>query len=406
MRILLLSQFYPPDIGGIEVHVRALARGLTARGHDVAVATLTPASPNDLETGDEFTVHRLRGTAQRFGALYSTDRRHAPPVPDPEVVSALRRLVDGFAPEVVHAHNWLGRSFVPIKRSSHAAYIVTLHDCGIACSQGRMMYRSEQLCSGPGPTKCLGCCSHFYGPLKGLVTVLGNRLMRGPESRAVDMFVPVSQAIADANQLTGSGLPYTVIPNFSVDKPGEQPPSDTRLDALPDVPFILQVGDVAADKGVEVALDAYARLESPPPFVLVGRNILGLDETLPPGVTVTGAWPHELVAEAWRRSMFAILPSLCLDACPTASLEAMAASRPVIASALGGLTDQVVAGVTGLLVEPGDVDALHGAMARLAANPELRSAMGSAGRARYEEHFRAEVVIDQIEQLYRSLVPR
>ena len=81
MRILMISQFYPPVVGGIEFHVSTLARVLVERGHDVAVATLAP-SPEG--TGpDGVTVHRLGGIAQRISALHATDRRHAPPEPAP-----------------------------------------------------------------------------------------------------------------------------------------------------------------------------------------------------------------------------------------------------------------------------------------------------------------------------------
>ena len=111
--------------------------------------------------------------------------------------------------------------------------------------------------------------------------------------------------------------------------------------------------------------------------------------------------PHELVAEAWRRSLFGTMPSLCLDASPTVALEAMAAGTPVVASALGGLPDQVADGDTGLLVPPGDAAALGRGDARLASDPALVERMGAAARHRFEAEFRAEIVIDRIESIYR-----
>jgi glycosyltransferase involved in cell wall biosynthesis len=166
----------------------------------------------------------------------------------------------------------------------------------------------------------------------------------------------------------------------------------------------LQVGDVVADKGVDVLFEAYRSLVSPPPLVLIGRIAEEVRAALPEGVLAVGVWPHELVLEAWRRALFGTIPSLCLDACPTVTFEAMAAGRPVVASAIGGLTDQVVDGETGVLVVPGDAPALARAIDRLASDADERERMGAAARARYETHFTAEVVVDRIESIYRDVL--
>jgi glycosyltransferase involved in cell wall biosynthesis len=72
---------------------------------------------------------------------------------------------------------------------------------------------------------------------------------------------------------------------------------------------------------------------------------------------------------------------------PLSVLEAMAAGLPVVASAVGGVPEAVVDGETGLLVAPGDDRALGAALGRLVGDPELRRAMGAAGRARAATHF-------------------
>jgi glycosyltransferase involved in cell wall biosynthesis len=72
---------------------------------------------------------------------------------------------------------------------------------------------------------------------------------------------------------------------------------------------------------------------------------------------------------------------------PMAILEAMAAGLPVVATAVGGIPELVADGETGLLVPPGDPDALAAALRRLVADPELRRRLGEAARARVEERF-------------------
>jgi glycosyltransferase involved in cell wall biosynthesis len=82
-------------------------------------------------------------------------------------------------------------------------------------------------------------------------------------------------------------------------------------------------------------------------------------------------------------------------------VEAMASGIPVIASRIGGLPFTVNDGVTGLLFEPGDPSSLAHQIVRLLDDPALRHRMGLAGRQRFEEEFRWEIVI---ERYYRPLL--
>src|SRR5215469_2150514 len=128
MRILLLSQFYPPIVGGEERHVRNLDATLAARGHEVSIATLWYPGSTNYERDGDVRVYRLRGTLQRLGGLFvESERRHAPPFPDPELIVALRRVAAQEKPDVVHAHNWLLASYLPLKIWNGARLVVTLH---------------------------------------------------------------------------------------------------------------------------------------------------------------------------------------------------------------------------------------------------------------------------------------
>jgi glycosyltransferase involved in cell wall biosynthesis len=81
----------------------------------------------------------------------------------------------------------------------------------------------------------------------------------------------------------------------------------------------------------------------------------------------------------------------------------MACGKPVIASAVGGLGDVVVHGETGLLVPPGDADALRLALRTLLANPELQRRMGAAGRERAKRYV-VSAVVGRIERIYAELL--
>lgn len=407
MRVLMLTQFYPPYIGGEERHVRNLSHSLAARGHEVSVATLRGGDLAPFELDEGVRVHRISGSMQRVEGLFSdADRRHAPPFPDPELTLALRTIIAGERPQIVHGHNWLARSFLPLKPWSKAKFVLSVHDHSPTCPKKKLII-GDQICPGPELATCFTCAGAHYGKAKGGAVLLANRLVGRLERQAVDMFVPVSQAVADDNGLAARGLPVQVIPNFVPDDVAELDPAPHPLtDGLPQGDFMLFVGAFGRYKGLDVLLEAYAGLRDAPPLVIIGYQTSEYPiqtKVFPPGVIALYDWPHAAVMQAWARSMLAIVPSTWSEPCPTVAMEAMALSRPVIATRIGGLTDIVADGETGLLVAPGDPAALREAMAALLADPARRAAMGAAGKLRVAG-FQASAVISRIEQLYGSLV--
>ena len=116
MKIMILTQFYPPLIGGEERFTRDLSHRLAARGHEVVVVTLWQDGLADQETDAGVRIYRVKGlhTAARF-SLQRYRRRAASPYPDPGLMLELRRLIQQEQPDIVHAHNWIVHSFVPLK---------------------------------------------------------------------------------------------------------------------------------------------------------------------------------------------------------------------------------------------------------------------------------------------------
>jgi glycosyltransferase involved in cell wall biosynthesis len=405
MRILLLSQFYPPVIGGEERHVRNLGAALTQRGHDVIIGTtMHPGSP-EIELDGAVRVHRLRGTLQRLSGIHAdSERRHAPPFPDPELAMALKRLVAQEKPDIVHAHNWIYASFLPVKPLSGAPLVVTLHDYGLVCAKKNFMHLGTQLCSEPKLTKCLPCAARHYGTVKASATTLGNLATSFAARRMVERFIPVSQAVARNSGLIGSGTPYEVIPNFVPDDVGVPGPEDhPRLEQLPADGFILFVGDMMRLKGIDVLLSAYAGLERAPPLILLGRRAPDTPAEFPPNVYALGTWPHSSIMHAWRRSLFGVLPSVGPEACATVIMEAMACGKAVVATDIGGMPDLVDSDETGLLVPAGDAQALRRAMQQLLDNRALLDRLGTTSLARVER-LKAGAVVTRIEQVYRDVL--
>jgi glycosyltransferase involved in cell wall biosynthesis len=411
MRIVMLTQHYPPLFGGIERHVRDLSRILVARGHSVRVVTLWQPGLSDYEEDHGVRIYRIRGAVHRAATVLfqNPERTFAPPFPDPEMVLAIRRLLADEPADIVHAHNWLVYGFLPIKQGSRARLVVTLHDYNLCCPKWTLIYKKDTFCSGPALAKCIDCTWDYYGVAKGVTTVVSNRLMTRLEQRVVDRFVPVSQAVASGSALEQRGVPYEIIPNFI---PDERPVPTIDRDAytaqLPAGEFLLFVGGLSLHKGVDVLLRAYAALPSSVtlPLVLIGYEVSGFSFAslpLPDNTLVLQHWPNEAVLAAWKRCTIALVPSNWPEPCPTVAMEAMEAGRPVIASRIGGLPDIVADGETGILVPPGDADALRQAIQHLVEHPHLRAQMGRLGQQKVAQ-FQARSVVTRLEDLYYELI--
>jgi glycosyltransferase involved in cell wall biosynthesis len=404
MRILMVSDFYHPILGGVEKHVRSLSHGLVARGHDVAVATLGRDELPETEIDHGVRVYRIRGTAQRVEQLFRhSDRPWAPPVPDPELMLSLRRIVNQEQPDVVHGHDWLARSFMPLRSFNRAKFVVTLHYYTLSCAKKSLMQKGGPCC-GPGLLKCMRCATDHYGAPKGIPTMLGNRALSMLEHRTVDQFLAVSQATADGNEMGVGHWPCQVIPNFIPSSADTDTSDVSRFVAqLPADGYLLFVGDLRRDKGLYVLLEAYAGIEGAPPLVLIGKPWPDTPDVFPPNVTVLTNWPNYAVMEAWRRSSVALVPSIWPEPCATVVIEAMTSGSPVIATRIGGNPDMVLDGHTGILVPEGDSHALKMAIERLINNEPLRIQMAQAARCRARE-FQSDSVIPRIESVYESLV--
>lgn len=403
MRILMVSDFYYPFLGGVEQHMRSLGSALVERGHDVAVATLGRDGLSDFELDQGVRVHRIRGSAQRLTALFSqVDRPWAPPITDPELLWSLRRVVAQEQPEIVHGHDWLVRSFLPLKARSGASLVISLHYYTLSCAKKSLMHHGSP-CDGPQPGKCGRCAIAHYGIAKGVPTLVGNWAGAALERNAVDMFLPVSYATAVGNELVGSGLPFQVVPNF-VPAEARLPRGDLSpyIGQLPTEDFLLFVGDPRPEKGLEVLLEAYAALSNAPPLVLIGKVWPEGPRSLPPNVIALENWPNYAILEAWRRSLMALAPSTWPEPCATVVIEAMVSGRPVVASRIGGMPDMVVDGETGYLVPPGDTTALREAIERLLADPSQREQMGRAAKRKARD-FQADTVVPRIEQIYEEV---
>ena len=390
MKVAQLSTRYPPGPGGVERHVAELAPRLAARGHDVEVFT------SDLYR--EFPWQRLDPHVAReertdFGAVHRLPVWTLPG----ELHYTFFRDLDGplerFRPDVVHAHTY-GTHQVSVaarlRRSTGTPFVLTAHFHPIWSIEGGWTRRRLRA---------------FY-----------DRLLAGPVVReAARLIVQTREEERLVRELGIDLPPVSIIP------PGYAPPEPSAATAgsfaehlgLPG-PFALFVGRLASNKGLIALVEAFQAVAQADPtasLVLVGADG-GVGPALDRRVHELGlgsrvrrvgflADDAEL-ARAYREARVAVLPS-DYEAFGLVLLEALAQGTPVVASRVGGIPEIVEDGVSGLLVPPGDVPALSGALQRLWADPALGRRLGETGRREVVPRFTWEALADRLDQVYREV---
>jgi len=397
----MLAQFYPPVIGGEERHVRNLSVELASRGHDVHVACLDVGQPPVVDPG--VTVHALPNVGVKIPALYPTaDRPLALPIPDPYVSRGLSRLVDEVRPDVVHAHNWIINSYLPLSAARHLPLVYSLHDYSHVCPTKRLMFE-DSLCSGPGVRKCFTCTTDWYGAGRGPVIQSMVRTGRPIRNRVVDVFTPVSTFVGEANQLSEQGVRWQVVPNFVPDSLlslGVVP----RDPGLPTGDYLFFAGDLSEQKGVGTLVSAYARLDpaTRPELLMVGRSAMDLS-ALPVGARAEEKWDHDRIVSGFAHASAAVLPSKWPDPCPTTVLEAMALGAPLVTTPMGGIADMVTDEDSALVVLPGDVAGTAAALSRISTEQGLGARLAARARVEVKRYLQSRVATD-FEEIYASLV--
>jgi glycosyltransferase involved in cell wall biosynthesis len=412
VRLLIATDHYPPFIGGAHRQTYLLARHMASRGHDVAVVTPWHGGLPTRDEDEGIVVHRVRQLRTVVPALVrDASQRHQTPFPDPVSVAALRRVLRETRPELVHVNGWLAFSLTTAMAGQRIPLLVSAREYTYFCATRTMLHRGLP-CSGPAPRKCLACAGDYYGVAKGVVTAVSVAAGRPALARRMTGLHSVSTYVHDVTleYLCGGreaaasrGLVQATIPSV-LDAEGDV--HDERVDEclarLPREPYLMFVGAFREAKGLDVLFEAYGRLESPPPLVLMGTIKRDSPTVFPPAATVITDVPHAAVMAAWEGAMFGVMPSRWPEPLGMVLAEALSMGRPVIGTRVGGHAD-IVDEACGILVEQGDADALAEAMRTLIGDPELRARMGRAALER-AKMFAAEAVLPRYEELYRSML--
>jgi phosphatidylinositol alpha-mannosyltransferase len=341
MRIALACPYAWDATGGVQVHVRQLAGRLLERGHRVLV--LAPASTPPVE-------RHVVSVGRPVRVPYNGSV--APICPTPASAGRVRRALEEFRPEVIHAHEPL----VP----------------------GTAMFASRF------PRAPVVATFHAYADRALLFSATAPAL-RGVWRR-LTVRIAVSEAAASfvAERFPRDGL--RIIPNGAeVEAFAGAAPAP-----LPEGRRILFVNRLDKRKGFPVMARAFGILSRGHPdalLVVAGdgkerRVVRGLPVAVRDRVIMLGSVPHDLLPPYHAACEVFCAPATGRESFGIVLVEAMAAGLPVVASDIPGYREVVRHDVEGILVPPSDPRRLAAAVSRILDEPELGRGMGRAGRVR------------------------
>jgi glycosyltransferase involved in cell wall biosynthesis len=203
--------------------------------------------------------------------------------------------------------------------------------------------------------------------------------------RRPKVVIGVSQPLAQAAAAGGANA--VVIPHGVEVPPAREEPTGT--------PMALFAGRIAPEKGVEVLAKAMEQVEG---VELVVAGDGPLRHLFPQAL---GFVPHQELHELYRRASMLVLPSYG-EGFGVVAMEAMSHGVPVIATTAGGLGWVIEDDVSGIVVQPGDVEGLRDAIIRLRDDATLRARLGEGGRQRARERFGWDAINELTLHAYRQ----
>jgi glycosyltransferase involved in cell wall biosynthesis len=337
----------------------------------------------------------------------------------PTIQARFRQAVDAFDPDyVIITDTW---NMKPLLADVVRGYPYFLRFQALEClcplNNLRLLAKSpervsqcplHQLATPERCHRCLDERGHQSGPLHQLERELAG--VGTPEyDRALRRALEEAEAVLVLNPLTEAMLsPYArrvcVIPWGMDPARFPWPVPDKQAGRSPNGLTTIFMAAVLHEtmKGFNIVHEACRRLrQSRSDFELVVTGD-------PPGqvdafTRFVGWVSQEELPRHYRASDICVVPTIAQEGLSRTSVEAMASGIPVVASRIGGLPYTVADGATGLLFEPGNVDDLAWKLSTLLDDPPLRRRMALAGRRRFEEDFRWDMVI---ERYYRPLLGR
>jgi glycogen(starch) synthase len=404
LRILFITDAFPPTAYGSGLSTYHLARGLRAAGHAVRIVVAQPTARLCATTFDNFSVWQAGDDVRMINpALFALSGL------GPGRIA--RSLVQEWKPDVVHAQH-VNSALVAHRVAAGAPVIVTVRDHWPVCFYG------TALADAP----CPGC---LHGTLSACNTKRGSVTAARPAAmlkattmramltqrrqilRSAAAVIAASDAIRDEVCAVIDRDTVRVIPN-AVD---QSLFAETDADAIPNLPvrFFLFAGKLSMHKGADLLPEIARRMgDDAPPLLIVGdgEEEAMLREADPMGtrIRVLGRVPNGAVIALMTRAIALVTPARWPEPLSRTHLEALATGCPIVATDTGGTREIVEHGVTGYLTDIDDVQSMARHLTALAGDNELRSRMAAASRTRSARLFSLDAVTKRHIAVYHQAI--
>jgi D-inositol-3-phosphate glycosyltransferase len=396
-RVLLMTTYYVPVMGGVESHARGLAIHLATAGFPISVVTKRVAVEHPVDDViDGVAVHRVAPIGARSG------RGKWLAAPFMLAYTLLKR--SAFDVIVCIDYRGVGLAAVAAGRVTGCAVIVQAETAGVMASAASDGSDRSGVPPEPPLTKVIKAPIRAFYRQADHVVCIGHDL----ERETIDAGVPRERV---------HYIPHGVdLTRFHPPAPGERAAIRTAEGLPLDRPIVLSVGRLSREKGVLDLLEAWRLLNDPRALLLlVGPAMPGHAWDAGPAVEAFVA-THQLrdhvrvygpspdPARLHRAADLFVQPSH-FEAFGISVIEAMASGVPVVASAVGGLRDFLVDGSNALLHPPRAPEALAAALRRALDDGALRSALAAAATQtvqRFDERVLCDIYADLIVRAVRE----
>jgi glycosyltransferase involved in cell wall biosynthesis len=242
------------------------------------------------------------------------------------------------------------------------------------------------------------------------------RFFDGFTERYVDRFIVVSDSLKthliEKRQIPGHKI-IRIYNGIELDQYHTKTGGDNfrkELGISQDVHLIGAIGRMVRQKGFKYLIQAIpdiVRDIPDPKFLFVGDGPLrerleALSEELRVKDNVIFAGFRSDIKEILSAIDILVIPSL-LEGFPMITLEAMAMAKPIVATNIDGITEQILDGINGILVPPKDPSALAKSVIGVLNDRETARTMGLAARKKVEQEFSVEMMVSETERVYQSL---
>jgi glycosyltransferase involved in cell wall biosynthesis len=460
-KILVITDRYPPDThGGAEVSLHLTLRKLNQIGVPISVAALSDAHRSRVkEQVDGIDVYRIPFTnvwppqlfsyrgrlrflpskkirkairtaltdigylvansttplSRRFKNLILHDRLRTPPIMDRDAVEMgptvqiLRQLIRELEPTIVHADNYRSITYAAAACTRQTKLSVLIRDNRFFCAErGQATNIAGAIC-----TTCeLGCVPSSKTAAYQRELMLDSMRFRKECLRRADKVLVTSEFL---KAQIGRDFPcVAVVPN-PIDMPDEVAKAQDGIEAAWP-PEILCVGMVNQNKGQLILaqlLEFFRRELGDFRLCIAGRGqLLGAISRMAQGLEMS----HNLFAPGFlsRAEIYKMYARATVVACPTvwpepfgrAPLEAGLSRKPVVAFAVGGLTETIINGETGLLVPPHDIEQFGRAVVRIVKDPSLARRLGENAYRHVGQRYSLQQTTNGLLEAWTSLVSK